>query len=189
VSLRNPGLFVLGTIVSLAAAILIEAFLALTIIEGLGVICTPQAIVGGAVLALIAPIALYSYSKSALHARAAMIYIAPIGVALGLWALLLVITNSSCPHHPLALLSFAYIIEAIVAHRLRLDFYRYSKKGSELFFYGIIIFSLGLLLSNKYSQLLIIGLLGNTIKTAGLLILTPRVIKRSKVEPQEALGG
>lgn len=188
-SLRSQGLFVLGTIVSLVAAMLIETFLALAVIDGLGVICTPQAIVGGIVLALLAPIALYSYSKSVVHARAFMIYIAPIGVVLGLWGLLLVITNSSCPHQPLALLSLAYIVEAIVANRLRLDFYQYSRRGSELFFYGIIIFSLGLVLSNKYSQLLLISLLGNTIKMAGLLVLTPRVIGRSKVVSQEAFGG
>lgn len=178
--MNNNGLFVLGTIVSLAAALLIEVFLALAVADGLGVICTPQAINGGVVLAILAPIALYSYSRSALHARAFMIYIAPIGVALGLWALLLVITNSSCPHQPLALLSLAYIIEAIVAHRLRLDFYQYSKQGSGLFFYGIIIFSLSLLLSNIYNQLLVISLLGNTIKTAGLLILIPRTIERPR---------
>ncbi len=112
--------------------------------------------------------ALYSYSKSSFHARWGMIYIAPLGVLLGFIALLTAILGYSCPLTPIRVLFVAYVLEAIVAYRLRFDFRVYSPLPADMFLAGVALFTLGLLLINIAVELLLVCLLGNTAKLVGL---------------------
>jgi|GEM_PF-778886 len=165
-------LFFLGTLVSTMAAVVIELFVIAAFIHGLNIICSPLGISGGFLLLLLAFTALYSYSRGSLHARWSMTYVAPLGILVGFVALLMVVLGYSCPLTPVRALFVAYVIEVIVAYRLRFDFRAYSSLSADIFFVGVTLFTLGLLLVNITNEMLAVSLLGNTVKLVALIWLT-----------------
>jgi len=175
-------LFAVGTFASLVAAIVIEFYLVAAIMWGLEIVCSLLGAIGGLFLALLAVIALYSYSRSASHARLLMIYVAPLGALLGFIALLMVILNYDCPWGPLRVLALAYIFEVIVALRLTSDFKVYSETSAYGFLAGVSVFTFGLILLSISTASLYLSLAGNTLKLASFIILTSRALRSPRLE-------
>jgi hypothetical protein len=173
------SLFFVGTLVSVVAAVVIELFVLAALFQGLVVICSYLGVLGGFVLLLLAFAAFYSYSRGSSHARWSVSFIAPLGVLAGFIALLMVVLGYSCPLTPLRVLFVAYVIETIVAYRLRLDFRAYSRLSAD-FPAGVTLFTLGLLLVNIDELLILVSLLGNTVKLVALLHISIAVYAGSQ---------
>jgi len=174
------SLFFVGTLVSVVAAVVIELFVLAALFQGLVVICSPLGVLGGFVLLLLAFAAFYSYSRGSSHARWSVSFIAPLGILAGFIALLMVVLGYSCPLTPLRVLFVAYVIETIVAYKLRLDFRTYSPLSADVFLAGVTLFTLGLLLVNVNELLILVSLLGNTVKLVALLHLSIAVYAGSQ---------
>jgi hypothetical protein len=93
-------------------------------------------------------------------------------VLAGFIALLMVVLGYSCPLTPLRVLFLAYVIETIVAYRLRLGFRAYSWLSADVFFAGVTLFTLGLLLVSIDGWMLLVSLIGNTLKLVALTWLS-----------------
>ena len=74
----------------------------------------------------------------------------------------------------------AYVIETIVAYKLRLDFRAYSRLSADVFLAGVTLFTLGLLLVNIDELLILVSLLGNTVKLVALLHISIAVYAGSQ---------
>ena len=173
-------LFFVSTLVSVMAAVVIELFVFAALFQGLVVICSSLGVLVGFVLLLLALTAFYSYSRGSSHARWSVSFIAPLGILAGFIALLIVVLGYSCPLTPLRVLFVAYVIETIVAYKLRLDFRAYSPLSADVFLAGVTLFTLGLLLVNVNELLILIGLLGNTVKLVALLHISIAVYAGSQ---------
>lgn len=107
-----------------------------------------------------------------------MTFIAPLGILAGFIALLMVVLGYSCPLTPPRVLFIAYVIETIVVYGLRLDFRAYSRSSADVFFAGVTLFTLGLLLVSIYGWILLVSLIGNTLKLVALTWLSCQVFER-----------
>jgi hypothetical protein len=165
-------LFFTGTLVSVVAAVVIELFVFVILLQGLAVICSYLGVLGGFMLLFLAFAAFYSCSRGSSHARWSVSFIAPLGVLAGFIALLMVVLGYSCPLTPLRVLFLAYVIETIVAYRLRLGFRAYSWLSADVFFAGVTLFTLGLLLVSIDGWMLLVSLIGNTLKLVALTWLS-----------------
>jgi hypothetical protein len=131
------------------------------------------------VLLFLAFAAFYSYSRGSSHTRWSVTFIAPLGILAGFIALLMVVLGYSCPLTPLRVLFIAYVIETIVAYRLRLDFRAYSRLSAD-FPAGVTLFTLGLLLVNIDGWMLLVSLIGNALKLVALTWLSLAMYARSQ---------
>ncbi|MEM0366401.1 MAG: hypothetical protein QXG64_05020 [Acidilobaceae archaeon] len=160
-----------ATTISLVAALIIEAYIVAAILYGLDIIYTPIGVTGGLILLVLAILAYYSYINSVRYSRRAMLYIAPLGIIIGVLALAIVTGVFSSEISPLRLLFIAYVIEVIVGWFLRVDYSIYSRVASWIFYLGVIIFTISLALIDHISTALYATFLGNSIKIIGLIKL------------------
>jgi hypothetical protein len=174
------SLFFVGTLVSVVAAVVIESFVFAALFQGLVVICSYLGVLGGFVLLFLAFAAFHSYSRGSSHARWSVSFIAPLGVLAGFIALLMVVLGYSCPLAPLRVLFLAYVIETIVAYRLRLDFRAYSPLSADVFLAGVTLFTLGLLLVSIDGWTIPVSLIGDTLKLVALTWLSLAMYARSQ---------
>ncbi|MEM0260981.1 MAG: hypothetical protein QXJ51_06455 [Sulfolobales archaeon] len=173
--MARSSYFKKATIISIIASLIIEVFIVLALLHGLNAIFTLTGISGGILLLVLAFIAYYYYINGVEHSRRAMTYIAPLGIAIGVSALLLIIGSSNPIAYVFKLLFTAYLFELFVGWFLRIDYGYYSKQASWIFFSGILIFTISLALLNYTTTALYLSLAGNTIKIISLTELLKRI--------------
>ena len=156
----------LGTILSLLAAVIIEAILLLLLLGAspYTLFSPPTVYLMG--LLLVIGVAVYrAYLNSTIHARTYMERVSPLAL---LVAFVAIVAGWYGYPWAVALVPVAYFVEEAVGLKLMRDFEEYDAEGARLFAAGMTLFVFTLPLVVVTSYVAILTLLGNTVKALGL---------------------
>ena len=160
-------------LLSLVAAILIEVLLAEIVVNNYySLFKFPWSIIL-VILIIIASLVYYYLRNWSENVKYIVDRIAPFSILLASIGILLAIIHNP-PTGALFILT-AYYLEVVVGKIIKKDLEKVDKIGSIVFFAGIILFIIPLLLVLVDPKLAMIPLLGNSLKMVGLLLLAIKI--------------
>jgi len=175
---------IVGTVASIVASILILVVMIGVYLRGPAVAFQKPCVYVLASLILVGVWAYYGYLGYARHALWRMKYISPVALALGTAAIAAGYWRGAEAGGALVFLS--YIVETSVGIKLYKDYAEEDPLGAKLFLAGVSLFviSLPLILLDRRTALL--GIIGDLVKLAGLLLVLIRLLEKAREEaPQQ----
>ncbi len=168
---------IIGTVSSIIASIIIFIVLVEVYLKGPSTIFIEPYIYLLAMLIMVGLTAYYGYLGYARKAYWRMKYISPIALALGSTAILAGYKYGA--ELGGAIVFASYIVETSVGIKLYQDYAEEDKNGAILFISGVLVFivSLPVILVDKRAALM--GMIGDLVKLAGLVIVFIRLTLRS----------
>ncbi len=171
-----------GNLVSITAALIIAYLLLIVYRYGFEMLFRNGYFMLMIVLVALGVLARYFYMDAVEHAERVFKDIAP-------WVLLLAFTGVLLGYkYPLyggSLIVLSYFLELPVAYALFREFQSISIIGASLFLAGIIVFGVSLPLTVYTREIAIAPLLGDIIKTLGLLLLVSRILHHKTILDSE----